>query len=260
MFGSAIRYMCTFTGNKLSVCGFASNASWITQTDQFPGVMPVKAMQGMGFDTVVVVDGRGAFYHCGLPTGKWAQDIPPLSSFKQFLGVRYDDNDNAYIAALDTGGTVWIIGNPAGGGNWVTAANLTPPLGSGPSFGVNGTYMSTFVGTTLQVCGIATDAHWVSAAPFPGPMPVRAMYSDLYVVDHIGSFWDCIPPNTGTWGQHIPQLPRPFKEFMGAGTDYDYNGFLAALDTTGTGWLLGFSSEGVIGNWVSPPNLTPPRA
>jgi hypothetical protein len=218
--------------------------------------MPVKAMQGLGFDTVVVADGSGTLWHCGLPTGAWIQDIPQLSSFRQFLGVNYDDNDNAYIAALDTADTIWIIGNPTGGGNWVAPQNLKPPQGHGP-FAINGRYMSTFVGTTLQVCGIATDARWISAAPFGGPMPVQAMYDDLYVIDHGGSLWHCVLP-TGGWVQDIPQLPRPFKEFMGAGTDYNYNQYLAALDTAGTGWLIGFPGEGGIGDWVSPPNLRPP--
>jgi hypothetical protein len=263
MFASNGTYMCTFTNGKLSVCGIASDAGWITQQQQFRGKMPVNAMQGFA-ETVVVADGNGALWHCGLPTGVWEPFVPSLRgrSCKQFLGTRYDaENDVVYLVVLDTAGEAWIIGNPGQGGQWERHPNLIPP-GNGP-FGVNLTgLMGTFTGATLQICGVDVTARWINAATnqFPSTAPVRAMYGlgeTVVVADGNGALWHCRLPS-GLWGQDIPQLPKPFKEFMGVGYDIGNHGeYLAALDTAGTGWLIGAPGGG--GHWVDPPNLTPPK-
>ena len=93
MFAEEGNYMCTFIDSALWVCGFASNANWIRGA-QFPGVMPIKAMHGFAGPSVIVIDGSGALWHCGLPTGAWVQDIPqPPFAFREFMGTGYDSND-----------------------------------------------------------------------------------------------------------------------------------------------------------------------
>lgn len=99
MFANTGIYMCTFIGRVLWVCGFARNASWIQGNPQFTGAMPIKDMLGY-HDSVIVADGSGVLWHCGLPTGEWVQDIPqPPFTFKEFMGSGTDENYNWYVAA-----------------------------------------------------------------------------------------------------------------------------------------------------------------
>jgi hypothetical protein len=126
MFANNILYMCTFSGNMLWVCGFASNSNW-QQVAEFTDPVPIKTMIA-GTLGAIVVDQGGALWRCELPHGVWVQDIPqPPFTFKEFMGTGVDLNQSPYIAALDTGGRAWLIGNPTFGGNWVELPNLRPP-------------------------------------------------------------------------------------------------------------------------------------
>jgi hypothetical protein len=160
MIASTQLHMCTFVPPFLWICGFASNANWVQATDAaghaapFPGVFPIKAMQGFGWQegspdsppkppttsqgqspgvvvqssNLVVIDGAGVFWYCQPPHAVWRKDIPqPPFAFKEFMGWGIDINSADYLAALDTAGNAWLIGNPSGGGNWVPLPNLRPP-------------------------------------------------------------------------------------------------------------------------------------
>jgi hypothetical protein len=256
--------MCHFTGTKLSVRGFSIDASWITQAQEFPGVTPVRAVAGWVGDEVIVADKNGVLWVCGLPTGSWERNIPqPPTSifFKQFLGGFFDiKSGDTYVAALDTDGRVWMIGNPTQGGQWVGPQNLKPPPGSGPFANNTVAFMCAFNGTMLQVCGIDTVARWVSAEQFPGRAPALDMWGyrgSLLVIDQDGTLWNVGLPS-GAWATDFPQhtLPHPLKYFMGIGIDDNGDDYIAALDTAGTAWLIGKPLGG--GHWVDPPHLTPP--
>src|SRR5262249_25413755 len=167
MFGCNGTYMYTFTGKQLWVCGFGSDPQWIRQTrangqfpNPFPGAMPVNSFSSRGdmTDVIIVVAGDGVLWECGIPAGDWemfAPQPPTNIVFKQFLGGRWNpDNNDWYIAFLDTALRVWMIGNPERGGEWVAPQNLVPQSDWGP-FGYNtGPYMWAFSGNTLQVCAI----------------------------------------------------------------------------------------------------------
>jgi hypothetical protein len=113
------------------LCGRAAVTASI-QGAQFRGIVPIRAMLGIPGPSVIVIDGGGVLWHCGLPTGGWVQDIqqPPFA-FKEFMGADVDANINAYVEALDTGGNAWVIGKNTqdGGswGDWVQCPNLRPP-------------------------------------------------------------------------------------------------------------------------------------
>jgi hypothetical protein len=89
MFGCNSRYMCTFTGKKLSVCGFGFNARWITQAEEFPGAMPVSSMQGWDNDTVVVAERRRPLAMFPLPDralGEVSSPTPHTPYLQTILG------------------------------------------------------------------------------------------------------------------------------------------------------------------------------
>jgi hypothetical protein len=128
-------YIVALIGNVLWYAGVVgTNANWVQANSHFPGAMPIKEMIMYGGGGVIMADGNGVFWHCGIP-GSWVQDIPqtqPTSTFKQFLGSTWDgniDNPSYYISALDTANppNTWLIGNPTAGGGWVPAPSLAVP-------------------------------------------------------------------------------------------------------------------------------------
>jgi hypothetical protein len=129
-----VSVMVTLAGEVLWYAGFGSGANWLQANPRFPGALPIKDMVACP-SSVCVADRNGVLWHCGLP-GAWTQDIPQLpSSFSQFMGSGYNayiDNPGYtgfFIAALDTSGNAWLIGNPTEGGVWDPIPSLNLPRG-----------------------------------------------------------------------------------------------------------------------------------
>ena len=125
-------------------------------------------------------------------------------------------------------------------------------------------YLFKILSSTLEICGFGTGANWVPIGAYQGGevAGMQGLPDDTVVVINSSGDLSHFSLPSGDVMQDIQQPTFQFKGFVGAGSDFDGNVYVAVTGSDpadprgGTvTWLIGRHPNGSWGNWEQAPGI-----